>query len=248
MRLFENSLVSNSLSFLYNLNNPDFFISTWSHTGFSYNTKHGDVLTKRNDLDLELYNKIINNYKNVKSIEIENYDEWVVNLPENIKSLMSSRLVGGEAVTSPPQLYKIYKCNELKKQYEIDNDFKYDLVIRIRPDLVFLESLNLDTIDSINHINFGIPGAFYPNRIFDIFFYSNNSNMDKLSETWLNIIDCINDGFDNGLDKRDCCRLLYVSALRNNLIVNDLKTRICDVYRNESHHAFSSKIRWLNGS
>ena len=40
--------------------------------------------------------------------------------------------------------YKIYHCNELKKQYELENNFKYDLVIRTRGDQVFEKKINLD--------------------------------------------------------------------------------------------------------
>ena len=40
--------------------------------------------------------------------------------------------------------YKIYMCNELKKQYELENNFKYDLVIRTRGDQVFEKKINLD--------------------------------------------------------------------------------------------------------
>jgi hypothetical protein len=36
---------------------------------------------------------------------------------------------------------KIYLANKLKKEYEIDNNFIYDYVIRIRPDLVVKEHL-----------------------------------------------------------------------------------------------------------
>jgi len=41
-------------------------------------------------------------------------------------------------------LYKIYECNELKKQYEKENNFIYDLVIRTRGDQMFTKKINLD--------------------------------------------------------------------------------------------------------
>lgn len=40
--------------------------------------------------------------------------------------------------------YKIYRCNELKKQYEIENKFKYDLVIRTRGDQIFEKKIDLN--------------------------------------------------------------------------------------------------------
>lgn len=247
MRMFENEYISNSLHYLYKLN-PDIFVSTWSHKGFSYNVnRDSHILSERNDFDFELVDKIKNYYKNLKSFEVENYNDWLNNLSPEIKHIMSGKLIGGEAVTSPPQLYKIYMCNELKKRHELKCGFKYDVVIRTRPDVVYLNDIDFNNIDSLNNINFGIPGAYWANRIFDIFFYSTSENMDKVCNTWNNLIDNINDSFENGLDKRDCCRLLYVSAMKNSISVNDLQQRTCEVYRNESHEEFMNRIKWLNG-
>jgi hypothetical protein len=54
------------------------------------------------------------------------------------------------------------------------------------------------------------PKIFYPNRIYDIFFYGNNESMNKLCDCWLTILDCINNPFDNRLPNVDSCRVLYV--------------------------------------
>lgn len=247
MRSFESEMVRNGFKYISDLN-PDIFVSTWLHTGFSYNEKRDThILDKRHDVDLSLIERIKSSYNNIKSIEVEDYDDWLLNLDPLIKNIMSGKLIGGEAITAPPQLYKMYRCNQLKSKYEREHNFKYDVVIRVRPDLVYLDSIDFSNINSLNHINFGIPGAYWANRIFDIFFYSNSENMDKICDTWNNLIVNINDSFENGLDKKDCCRLLYVSALRNNIEVNDLKNRICEVYRNESHTDFMNRIKWLNG-
>jgi len=247
LRYFEHELVQSGLKFIYNLN-PDIFISTWSHKGFSYNTKREDIFNKRNDIEQDLYNRITKSYTNIKSIEIENYDEWVLNLDEFTKNVMSGRLIGGEVVTSPPQLYKLYKCNLLKKQYEVENNFKYDVVIRIRPDVIFVDNIDLSDINSISHINFGRTGSYWPNRIFDIFFYSNSDNMDILSNTFMELEENINYDLDNGLDRKDCCRLLYVQAYKNKINIKDLTTRVCEVYRNESYNDFINRIKWLNNT
>lgn len=37
--------------------------------------------------------------------------------------------------------YKIFKCNELKKDFELENNFTYDIVIRSRPDLFYFETV-----------------------------------------------------------------------------------------------------------
>ena len=40
--------------------------------------------------------------------------------------------------------YKIYMCNQLRKEYEIENNIKYDLIIRMRGDQVFTKKINLN--------------------------------------------------------------------------------------------------------
>jgi len=40
--------------------------------------------------------------------------------------------------------YKIMKCNELKKLYESEMGFKYDVVIRARLDFIRERKMNLD--------------------------------------------------------------------------------------------------------
>src|SRR5690606_33833372 len=45
--------------------------------------------------------------------------------------------------------YSIEKCNQLKQEYEKDNNFVYDFVVRIRTDLLFMSPFyikkNIDT-------------------------------------------------------------------------------------------------------
>jgi len=227
-------------------NQVDVFLSTWSHVGVSHNEKRESPLNKRNDIDYDI-DKTISSIRNLVDFEIDDYNEWLVSLKDEIKLLMSTNLIGGESVTSPPQLYKIYKCNLLKKKREELGNFKYDVVIRTRPDLIYMEDMDFTEIDKINHINFGVVGSYWPNRIFDIFFYSNSRNMDLVSNSWESILKDIDDDFDNGLDKRDCCRILYINAIKNGIGVRDVKKRICGVYRNEGIDNFFSFIKLING-
>lgn len=44
------------------------------------------------------------------------------------------------------QLYAIQKTNNLRKQYEQDQEFKYDYIARIRPDLKYLTEVDLSNI------------------------------------------------------------------------------------------------------
>lgn len=46
------------------------------------------------------------------------------------------------------QLYAIQKVNNLRKQYEQEQGFEYDYIVRIRPDFKYLTEVNLDTLIS----------------------------------------------------------------------------------------------------
>lgn len=45
------------------------------------------------------------------------------------------------------QYFKIYKCNEMKKKYAIENNINYDYVIRLRPDFYYDNTINLNKLN-----------------------------------------------------------------------------------------------------
>lgn len=82
-------------------------------------------------------------------------------------------------------LYSILMANELKKQYEIENNFRYDLVIKTRFDLVFPE-ISMFPLDNIwprtiysAGGNVGINHTDYENHgISDLIFWGDSQSMD----------------------------------------------------------------------
>ena len=92
--------------------------------------------------------------------------------------------------------YTMYKANELKKEYEKENNFKYDCVIRTRYDLYYqspivinnyLDILNDKIVVSeryqVDQDNFG--NHFKP--MVDIFAFSSSENMDIFSSVYPNM-------------------------------------------------------------
>lgn len=82
-------------------------------------------------------------------------------------------------------LYSIMMANELKKRYEIENNFRYDLVIKTRFDLVFDEHsyFPIENIwpRSIYHIagNVGLNHTDYENHgLNDLIFWGDSQSMD----------------------------------------------------------------------
>jgi hypothetical protein len=80
-----------------------------------------------------------------------------------------------------PMWYSIWAGNELKKQYEIENKFEYDIVIKVRGDLFFYNNkLINDILDYlIENKKKGIPLYYY---VEDFYFLTDSKTMDLLCE------------------------------------------------------------------
>jgi hypothetical protein len=127
---------------------------------------------------------------------LENYDvfyhTWKNPLSNKIQQLYTptsfleeSPLDNTRESSFGSMLYSIMMANELKKQYEIQNNFRYDLVIKTRFDLIFPEnnyfptaSMTPRTIYSVNG-NHGINHTDYENHgISDLIFWGDSQSMD----------------------------------------------------------------------
>ena len=67
--------------------------------------------------------------------------------------------------------YRIYKCGQLKKEYENEKNIKFDIVVRLRPDLEFLNKVDFKFL---NDNEIAIPSEYNFGGICDQFFYSNS--------------------------------------------------------------------------
>jgi len=231
LRHFNHDLVKEGFKKFIEILNPDIFISTWNHIGTSMNHGWIDPSESKNK-NLNTENLLKKVYNNIVKMEIEDYNEWYDSIDPYLKNVIYSNpnIKDHRTVNSYSQLYKIYKSNFLKKNYEKDNGFKYDIVLRVRPDSLFVKNLDLN-IENKTIYNINTGGAFFPNRIYDIFFYGDSKSIDIVSDTYLEIIKLINDNFNNGLCKRDACRLLYLQSINNNINVLSTKDRPCDIWR-----------------
>lgn len=78
-------------------------------------------------------------------------------------------------------LYKMDKCNRMKRNYEESNDMIFDAVVRIRPDLVVSEKIDIESITSSNSIATG----FCVSRFLDDQIYIGSSkNIDYVASTY----------------------------------------------------------------
>ena len=158
--------------------NPDVFVHTWVNPE-DYNKSIGNSwgngsFSYSDDIVGNIYNK----YFPVK-YKIENQINFTLH-PNHIYPTQHFNMVS--------MLYSMNEVNELKKQYEEENNFKYDCVIRYRFDLnlsldqpIDLSTLDLDkSIYCLNH-------CVHYNGINDLFAIGNSQNMDVFNSSYKNV-------------------------------------------------------------
>jgi hypothetical protein len=192
----------------------DYYIHIWPlYEGKNLNliqcdVKENPIVEHENyihtEQDLE---NIKNTYNNVVSFEVESYDAI-----KDIKNTHSTFY----------QYYCAYKANEVRKAYEINNGIKYDVIIKIRPDIIFgngtIESFS-KRIEYIKDNPLTI-FSFYttlkrdmkPNThcVWDFYTISNTFGMDCMTE-WVGEI--LNKGNEPEIFSSN-------SVIENNLILN----------------------------
>ena len=80
--------------------------------------------------------------------------------------------------------YSMYMANELKKKQEDKNNFKYDIVVKLRPDIEFFDDFLLEELeanDKIWHCQ-----QFTKRTASDVVFFANSKNMDLIAEYYKN--------------------------------------------------------------
>jgi hypothetical protein len=86
--------------------------------------------------------------------------------------------------------YKITKCNQLKKQHEDAHNFKYDIVVRLRPDISFQNHV----IFSRDRDKIFIPNGYDYGGVCDQFAYGSSDLMDKFCDLFPNIKKYVEEG------------------------------------------------------
>lgn len=193
--------------------NPDIFIHTWDDIGMSNNLHRRALphpmthyLSKKliNDSSYFLslfthFSAQINSQSMVKEADLrklynpkacvveksppsEEYDDF---FGFAVPSQMSKKQP--KTRWSRNLFYKIFKCNELKKDFEKQNNFKYDLVIRLRPDLSIGEVISPQIDKDTLYYRYRTINISY--QIADQYFYADSHTMDKVCDTYNHIED-----------------------------------------------------------
>jgi len=173
--------------FILKDNNIDVFIHTWDIDEYQIGNQFlaGNQHPVGNPITIDLIDNTLRLYNPKKHIiESQKYFPDISWTPNHMPGFYSKNAYS--------MFYSIYQSNELKKEYEIKNNFKYDWVIRSRFDIKLDSRINFSEFDNnlINNPN----GCFNDTYGYtDCFAFSNSKNMDIYSDTYNHIDDCIND-------------------------------------------------------
>jgi len=143
-----------------------------------------------NEVDGVFDQKVIDLYK-PKDFLFRDYDEKAIEeINEQFNNYRPINVVPGSRVEGmKSQFYNVYLANELKSKREKKLGFKYDIVVRCRPDCYFLKDLTVDQLSLAVDGDIVIPDKWdfkevSPWGTTDSFAYSTSENMDLYSKAF----------------------------------------------------------------
>lgn len=101
--------------------------------------------------------------------------------------------IGNDVVHTSRAYFLLYEANKLKKLSEYESKTKYDLVIRIRPDMEFAENINYDQFKNIEKDTLYIPKCIPRLRMNDRFAYGDSDIMNKYCSSFFHFSSVFND-------------------------------------------------------
>jgi SAM-dependent methyltransferase len=182
MRTFEQTF-DRLFNNLLKQTNPDIFIHTWNYMGSPLRGFDNPMIRVSTKSMLQRINRL---YKPTQLIV-----EPAINFkptPLMLQRNFDNRDING--VLS--MFYKVKVCNDLKKEHEQNNDFKYDCVIRMRSDLMFMSPFYLNKDMDKNTLY--VPTGYDYEGMNDQIAYGSSEIMDKYCDLYDNIDQLLRDG------------------------------------------------------
>lgn len=180
----------------------DIFIHTYRQNYFEHSALEKNIIYSNEEIIKMFYGL------NVKNIIIEDRDiiknkievdckpyENITNFKNKIKD--SSEKIDNYVnlgIRIYDQLRKIHLCNKLRKEYQSENDVEYDLIVKSRFDVLYLDKINWDTFIEDNIVYNGSGGcAGFPDDLVGIgkeypmnAYMDRFKNLDKMCFTQVN--------------------------------------------------------------
>ena len=210
------------------------FLYCWEEEGKSLNHKYKlpetNLVQNIDQKILRMFNEF-----NLLNYSYESFKNFDKKISLDHQKIFNSKKFHFGTINTLPQIYTLNKSFQLLEK----SNYDFDLVFKCRFDSIFVHPFKLLSPheillnDKLYNLNFG--RAYYPRRIYDVFFGGSRKSMNFLSNIWDQLPSLVNNEFNNGLDKRDCCRILYLAAKLKNIEISSFSSRICDVYRGNDY-------------
>lgn len=186
---------------------PDVFIHSWvdpkmEGKRYTANWRKKEIVYVQNQIlglnkNPEDYDDRASNPipKNVDQIILDVYKpkKWLFETPKEFnydKRADEYRVKYLDANDSLSFFYSMHMANKLKREYELDNGFVYDSVMRIRFDNVFYQTFNISEYD--NKKLMYVPFDFvHEQGIADRWALSSSKNMDIYTDIYPNLTDFV---------------------------------------------------------
>jgi len=155
---------------------PDIFIHTWDEIG-------GCTIEETKNVE-KIDEKDIKKFYNPKKIVIEKFYDQYYAKKNDIATPEVVLKYAPRFKPAIPLFYKIYKCNQLKREYEQKNQFIYDMVIRLRPDIMIYDWIPDRVLENLDVLWVPWKNERGQWLVKDTFVISNSEIIDKYSQVW----------------------------------------------------------------
>ena len=169
----------------------DYFCHTWDINSWRNPTEqHGtDKSFVTEQVSSDLKDRLKEVY-NPKEIEIESFDDWKTGLDKRVLNIQPNT---NQAWL--PMFYSFQKSNQMKRNYEQENNFQYDIVFKQRYDVLYDREypIGINNPESTfgnralwtfsNHVRKDF-NEFFSNDFNDVTFYSDSPTMDIVSNIY----------------------------------------------------------------
>lgn len=134
--------------------NCDVFIHTWDVIGAPTKKNPGDIANNsKQTIDYldDIYRMLDPKFMSIED-QKDKLDELIKQTNDITVPPQEQQYIMQHIGLHVSMFYSINMSNNLRKEYEQDNNIKYDLVIRCRPDLFFRTKLDFDMFNDLNKI------------------------------------------------------------------------------------------------
>lgn len=222
-------------TFLLQKYDCDVFISTWNTPGYwtpiddkgidDYCRETGNI-----EEEVSIYNPVSLEIEELSSME-DSFNDLSLKILEkgNKKRWGRNKNIIG-------MYYKIWKCNSLRLEAEKLNNIKYDLIIRVRPDIL-IKNLDIENLDIYDNTLYGVVSK---DLICDSFFFGTDKTMNAVCNIYKELEEICERGCL--FDPHD---ILKESLSFYSLNLSTIKTFTYCIYNTPSGYCIEEKIKSL---